>query len=256
MVIKGCQAEQTLDEAKVLLAKDSSLPFLGRWVYLWVKWIQTDRANTTAAKCLPIPAQLLSARKRGRLRSKQWEQSCGARATSGTVLGQNVKGNHKGTADQEGRAGAAGNWSCGWETKGCKKMYVGCLERNPDVVMGRKIHSGVYQAAVTLVPLLSEALKLKLYLQERDKKRELQLSVKKQFLVASICWYMSFQRDFLAHFCDSWALSVPSCASFWKSQPTLNSRLRYLRMQCFVVHFQAACIGKGKWPTSPCPFTD
>lgn len=51
--------------------------------------------------------------------------------------------------------------------------------------------------------------------------------------------------------CSPWAPSVPSCVSFWKVQPTLHSGLRYLRMQCLAVRFQAACVGKGKWPTSP-----
>lgn len=52
-----------------------------------------------------------------------------------------------------------------------------------------------------------------------------------------------------------WVPFLPPHISFLKAQPMLNSGLRYLRMQRFALHFQAACIGKGKWPSSPHPFT-
>lgn len=115
-----------------------------------VKQAQTCKVNVTAAKCPPMSLQLLSVRRRGRLRIKRWGQSCGARA----VLGKDVKGNRKGKAAQD-RTGVAGNRSCGCEIGRCKKVLVGCLGRSHEVVMDRKTHSGVYRAAVILVPSLS-----------------------------------------------------------------------------------------------------
>lgn len=70
--------------------------------------------------------------------------------------------------------------------------------------------------------------------------------------VTSVFW--SFQRG-CPLLCGPWVPPVPSCASFWTAQPRLDSGLGYLRLHCFAAHIQAACVGKGKWPTSPCPLT-
>lgn len=67
---------------------------------------------------------------RGRLRLKRWGQSCGAGTTSGALLGQDVMGNCRGTAAQEGGTGVAVNCSCGCEIGQCEKVLVGCLGRS------------------------------------------------------------------------------------------------------------------------------
>lgn len=73
------------------------------------------------------------------------EAHCGAGTTSGTVLGQPMKGNCR----LEGAARIAGNCSCGYEIVGCKKLPAGCLGKSHEVMLDGKIHPGVSQAAVT-----------------------------------------------------------------------------------------------------------
>lgn len=45
----------------------------------------------------------------------------------------------------------AGNCSCGYEIGGCKKLPLEWLGKSHEVMLDRKIHPGVYQAAVTSI---------------------------------------------------------------------------------------------------------
>lgn len=66
----------------------------------------------------------------------------------------------RGATALEGIAQIAGNCSCGYETGGCKKLPLEWLGKSHEVMLNRKIHPGVYQAAVTLIPPLSRVLSI------------------------------------------------------------------------------------------------
>ena len=146
-----------------------------------------------------------------------------------------MKGNHRGTAAQEERAGVAGNCSCGCEIGQCKKMRVGCLGRSHEVVMDRKMHSDVYQAAVTLVlPLsrVSSIFKIKLVRKREKESCSSGLLYEMDILVA--------QWPVFAGTCHFRELATPGFLAYFSVVP---GRLLYHPVPHFEKHSRCSILG-------------